>query len=49
MRDTPAAVQFTLGSPEFRGGAQHLQAHAVLDRTVYPVLPPAAGVSRLVH
>lgn len=45
----PASVTFELDEFEYQTGALHLRAHSILDRTVYPMLPLIAGVSRLVH
>jgi polyisoprenoid-binding protein YceI len=49
IRDAAAPVQMELQSVEFIDGGLHLRAATTVDRTVYPMLPPLAGVSRQVH
>jgi polyisoprenoid-binding protein YceI len=49
VRETAAPVQMDLQSVEVVDGGLHIRAATTVDRTVYPMLPPIAGVSRRVH
>lgn len=49
VRDTASTVPMTLKSLDVVDGGLRLEAGVELDRTVYPMLPPLAGVSRKVH
>ncbi|MFC9841393.1 YceI family protein [Rhodococcus sp. NPDC127530] len=49
VRGTAAPVRLQLRSVEAGDGALELVADVTLDRTVFPMLGPWAGVSRLVH
>jgi polyisoprenoid-binding protein YceI len=46
VRDTPATVPLDLRAVEIDDGQLRIEAHLVLDRTPFPMLPPIAGVSR---
>ncbi len=48
VRDAVRTVPLTITSLEHRGGRVQLEASVALDRTIFPMLPPAAGVSRIV-
>jgi len=48
VRDTPATVPLALRAVEIDDGRLRIEAHLVLDRTPFPMLPPIAGVSRTV-
>jgi polyisoprenoid-binding protein YceI len=48
VRDTPATVPLDLRAVEIDDGRLRIEAHLVLDRTPFPMLPPIAGVSRRV-
>jgi polyisoprenoid-binding protein YceI len=49
VRDTSSVVPMTITSLECHEGRLRLEASVELDRTVFPMLPPAAGVSRKVQ
>ncbi|QYA99835.1 YceI family protein (plasmid) [Rhodococcus sp. USK10] len=49
VRGTTAPVRLQLRSVKAGDGALELVADVTLDRTVFPMLGPWAGVSRLVH
>lgn len=49
VRDTSSAVQLQITALDVVDGALHLRAVVELDRTPFPMLPPLAGVSRVVH
>jgi polyisoprenoid-binding protein YceI len=49
VKGVASTVNFDLVTIEDREGTLHLTARSTVDRTVYPMLPPLAGVSRLVH
>ena len=49
VRDTTAPVRLDLQSVEVVDGGLRITAATTVDRTVYPMLPPIAGVSRRVH
>jgi polyisoprenoid-binding protein YceI len=48
VRDTPTTVPLDLRAVEIADGRLRIEAHIVLDRTPFPMLPPIAGVSRRV-
>jgi polyisoprenoid-binding protein YceI len=48
VRDTPTTVPFEVRAVEIADGRLRVEAHLVLDRTPFPMLPPIAGVSRRV-
>jgi polyisoprenoid-binding protein YceI len=49
VRGTSSVVPLRISSVDYREGRLHLAAGVDLDRTVFPMLPPIAGVSRRVH
>lgn len=49
VRGTTAPTQLDLDELELSDGVLRLRAHGTVDRTRYPMWPPIAGVSRLVH
>jgi polyisoprenoid-binding protein YceI len=49
VRGTASPVQMTIASVTVGNGQLRLEASVALDRTPYPMFPPAAGVSRIVH
>ena len=49
VRGTASPVRMTINSVAVVDGALRLEAGVALDRTPYPMFPPAAGVSRIVH
>jgi polyisoprenoid-binding protein YceI len=49
VRGTSAIVSLELDDIEVLDGVLRLSAHGTVDRTAYPMWPPIAGVSRLVH
>lgn len=49
VRDTTHAVPMTIAALDSDGDVLQLRATVELDRTPFPMLPPAAGVSRTVH
>lgn len=49
VRGTTSTVPMTIEKLEVTDGDLHLQAGVELDRTPFPMLPPLAGVSRIVH
>jgi polyisoprenoid-binding protein YceI len=48
VRDTPTTVPLHLREVGIDDGRLRIEAHLVLDRTPFPMLPPLAGVSRRV-
>ena len=48
VRATARTVPLTITTVEHGGGRLRLEATAALDRTIFPMLPPVAGVSRVV-
>ena len=48
VRDTPTTVPLDLRAVELDDDRLRIEAHLVLDRTPFPMLPPIAGVSRRV-
>jgi polyisoprenoid-binding protein YceI len=46
VRDTPTTVPLDVRAVEIDDGRLRVEAHLVLDRTPFPMLPPIAGVSR---
>jgi polyisoprenoid-binding protein YceI len=49
VRGTSSIVPLIIEKIDVVDGALHLQAGVDLDRTPFPMLPPLAGVSRIVH
>jgi polyisoprenoid-binding protein YceI len=49
VRGASCVTQFELGTVEYAGDVIRVDGRLVLDRTPFPMLPPVAGVSRLVH
>jgi polyisoprenoid-binding protein YceI len=49
VRGIPCVTNFTIGAVEYTQGALGVDGRLVLDRTPFPMLPPIAGVSRLVE
>jgi polyisoprenoid-binding protein YceI len=48
VRDTPTTVPLHVREVGIDDGRLRIEAHLVLDRTPFPMLPPIAGVSRRV-
>ncbi len=49
VRGIPCVTTFTIDAVEYTRGALSVDGRLVLDRTPFPMLPPIAGVSRLVE
>jgi polyisoprenoid-binding protein YceI len=49
VRGSPAVVRLELDSIEVTSETLQLKAHGTADRSPFGMLPPACGVSRLVH
>ena len=49
VRGIPCVTNFTIDAVEYTQGALSVDGRLVLDRTPFPMLPPIAGVSRLVE
>lgn len=49
VRGTSSVVPLRIEQLEVADGALHLQAGVDLDRSPFPMLPPLAGVSKIVH
>jgi polyisoprenoid-binding protein YceI len=49
VRGASCVTPFEIGTVECTGDVLRVDGRVVLDRTPFPMLPPIAGVSRLVH
>jgi len=49
VRGKPASIGLELDSAQVSDGTLRLQAHGTIDRSLFGMLPPPYGVSRLVH
>jgi polyisoprenoid-binding protein YceI len=49
VRETSCVTPFEIGTVECAGDVLRVDGRLVLDRTPFPMLPPVAGVSRLVE
>jgi hypothetical protein len=49
VRRVSCVTAFEIGSVEYSSGVLRVDGRLLLDRTSLPMLPPIAGVSRLVH
>jgi polyisoprenoid-binding protein YceI len=49
VRGASCVTPFEIGTVEYDGDVLRVDGLLVLDRTPFPMLPPVAGVSRLVH
>ena len=49
VRGTPGTVPMRVRRVAFEDGTLRIDADTALDRTPYPMLPPVAGVSRVVY
>jgi hypothetical protein len=49
VRGTSSTVPLKIEKLDVVDGTMHLEAGVDLDRTPFPMLPPVAGVSRILH
>jgi YceI-like domain len=49
VRGASCVTAFEIGAVEYTGDVLRVDGRLLLDRTPIPMLPPVAGVSRLVH